>query len=61
MDEIRSFEFLFAMCRFLCSGQNRSKSMSKRHRTVLCFINGEEVGVAIVVCYDREVGRDVIS
>ena len=28
---------------------------------MLCFAHGEETGVAIVVCYDRGVGRGIVS
>ena len=33
----------------------------KRRCTVLCFTHGEGASATVVVCYDRGVGRGVVS
>jgi len=40
----------FLMCRFLCAGQKVVISSRKRHRMVLCFVQGGEASVTVVVC-----------
>jgi len=59
--EIRSIEVFKMMFRFLGSLQNSLKYMLKRRRTVLCFAHGERASAKVVVCYDRGVGRSVVS